>query len=179
MPQVSVAFGAGAFSAKLYIQPGPVGTSVALVQSALGSQDLTTAAVASAGVAAIIVPANQLIVEEVGNFGYESAEASFPIAGSRFSSKVAVISPPSTISLVFPLNPSSATFQLATQSSLSGTDVRTYVVAWLVGANTFLYAFNAFCGATGYQFATGSEAKATISLIPQGSGQYGYSFTPA
>ena len=176
MAQVSVTFGAGAFSAKIYVQPGAVGTVVPLTNAQLGSQDLATAVTASTQVTAIIVPGNQLIVEEIGPFGYASAEATFPQAGNRFQAKVATASPPNSMSLVFALNPSSTTYQLLTQASLSGTDVRTYVINWLVGGNNFIYAFNAFASATGFDFQTNAEAKSTIDLIPQGGGTYGYSF---
>jgi hypothetical protein len=176
MAQVSVTFGAGAFSAKLYVQPGAVGTVVPLTNAQLGSQDLATAAAASTQITAIIIPANQLIVEEIGNFGYENAEATFPQAGNRFQAKVATASAPSSLTLTFALNPSSTTFQTLTQASLSGTDVRTYVIDWLVGGNNFVYAFNAFASATGYNFQTNAEAKGIITLVPQGGGTYGYSF---
>lgn len=176
MAQVSVQFGAGAFSAKLYVQSGAVGAVVPLTVAQMGGIDLATATAASAQVTGIIVAANQLIVEEVGTFGYENAEATFPIAGSRFSSKVAVISPPASLNLVFPLNPSSTSFTTIVSASNSGTDVRTYCINWLVGGNNFIYSFNAFVGAIGYDFATNAEAKATATLIPQGGGQFGYSF---
>ena len=177
MAQVSVTYGAGAFSAKIYAQPGAIASLVPLTQAQMGSQDLTNVAVATTQITTITGAAtNQLLVEDIGNFGYASAEATFGLAGNRYAAKIATQSAPDSITLTFPLNPSNAAYILMTGDANSGTTVRTYVITWLVGANTFVYAFNAFASAAGYNFATNAEAKSMITLVPQGGGQFGYSY---
>lgn len=175
MAQVSVTYGAGAFSAKLYAQPGAA--PVPLTQVQMGSQDLSTVATSTTQVTTITGAAsNQLLVEDIGNFGYESAEATFGLAGNRYAAKIATQSAPSSLTLTFPLNPSNAAYILMTQDANSGTTVRTYVISWTVGANTFNYAFNAFASAAGYNFSVNAQAQSLITLVPQGGGQFGYSF---
>ena len=172
----SVSFGAGAFSAKLFMQPTPSATVVALTASAMGSQDLSAVATAPVGITGITVAANQVIVEEIGKFGYASAEASFSIAGARYGAKVSTQSTPNSLVLTFPLNPSDANFKILTVDANLGTVVRTYVIQWSVGANILNYAFNAFASAVEFDYQTKAEAKAMITLVPQGGGQFGFSF---
>ena len=172
----SLTFGAGAFSAKIYMQPGLASAVVPLTQAQMGSQDLSTAATAAVNITGITVPAQQLIVQEVGKFGYANSEASFAIAGARNGAKVATQSVPNSLVLTFPLNPSNANFQLLTVDANLGTVVRTFVIQWTAGGGTMNYAFNAFSSAIEFDFQTKAEAKSMITLVPQGGGQYGFSW---
>lgn len=176
MAQVSVNFGAGAFSAKLYAQPGSIGTVIPLTNAQLGAQSLDLAATASAQVLAIIVPGNQLIVQNIGSIGYSPASANFPVAGSRYNAAVTTASDAAPLSLTFSLSPSNGPFAALTASSNSGTDLRTYVVTWLVAGNTFVWAANCFVSAINYEFLTNAEARATCDLVQQGGGTFGFSF---
>jgi len=151
------------FVASLYLQSGATPTP------------LTTANLAVvASVSAIAVAANLLEVEAIPAFGQEDAMANFSVAGSRQSDKIPVQSAPFSLSLISAWNPTNANLLLVRADAYSGLIDRTYVIAFVEGANIVYFAFNARASQFSIDPAPGAEAQCTFTLHPRGN-QFGWS----
>ena len=172
MSQVNSIF--AGFAAQVYIQPAVTPVPLTIIQ--LGANDLDSATESGTEIKAIVTASNILQVQQVGIAGYENAEVSFPLAGSRYGMKLATQSPPASLTWTLAYNPSNPAIQLLASDANRGTVIRTYVLAALVGLNTTVYAFNATASAAQINYNTAEEAKYIVTVVPVGGGVFGYSF---
>jgi len=147
------------FVASLYMQPGAAPTPIATAVL-LGTY---------ATVSPFVVAANLLEVEAIPAFGQEDAMANFSVAGSRQSDKIPVQSAPFSLSFIHAWNPTNANLLLVRGDAYSGLIDRTYVIAFVEGANQVLFAFNARAGQFSIDSAPGAEAQCTFTLHPRGN----------
>jgi hypothetical protein len=151
------------FSATLYAQPTTTPTPLTTAQLAL-----------VASTSAIAVSGNIVNIEAMPAFGQDDAMASFSVAGSRQSDKIPTQSAPTSMTITAAWNPSDATILLIRGDAYNGTTERTYVVAFVNGANIIYYAFNARASQFQIDAQPSAEAKCVFTLHPRGN-QYGWS----
>jgi len=151
------------FVASLYMEPG--GNPTPLTTAQLATQ---------ANVSAIAIAANLLEVEAIPAFGQEDAMANFSVAGSRQSDKIPVQSAPFSLSFIHAWTPSNTNLLLVRADAYSGLIDRTYVIAFVEGANIVYFAFNARASQFSIDPAPGAEVQCTFTLHPRGN-QFGWS----
>jgi hypothetical protein len=151
------------FQATLYAQPLASPTPLTTAQLSL-----------VASVSPIAVAANIVNIQAMPSFGQDDAMANFTVAGSRQSDKVPTQSAPTSLTITASWNPSDEELLLIRGDAYSGLVDRTYVVAFVQGANIIYYAFNARASQFQIDAQPSAEAKCTFTLHPRGN-QYGWS----
>ena len=162
------------WTATLYAQP--TANPVPLTKTEMGSQNPTDAADANSKVTAIVANANLVPCEAVPPYGYDHSEAAFGLAGSHYGQKIPTQVSPKTMELTIAYDPSNTVTNLLQGDAVTGLVDRTYVVSLADGAgNAVYYSFIGRISVFSVDAQPSAEAKATITLVPIGGGNFGWS----